>query len=195
MENSYTVYKHTFPNGKIYIGITNQTIERRWRYNGSGYKTQSLMYNAILKYGWDNIKHEILYMGMSKDEAEEVEIELISRYKSNQREYGYNVNNGGFHNGCHSEATRAKISIAKMGTRHTDEAKCKIRIASTGRYHTKETKMKRSKPVECIELNTVYFGIREAEKQLQISTGAISKCLNGTRHTAGGYHWRYAEKT
>ena len=54
---SYTVYKHTFPNNKVYIGITSQSVSRRWR-NGEGYRNkQQLIYRAILKYGWDNIKH------------------------------------------------------------------------------------------------------------------------------------------
>ena len=193
MKKNYTLYRHTFPNGKFYIGITNQTAEKRWGNNGNGYKTQSLVYNAILKYGWQNIRHEILYTNISKQEAEEKEIELIRQHKSNQREFGYNVNNGGFHHGCQSQETRRKISIAKMGTHHTEEAKQKIGKASKGRYHKKETKMMRSKPVVCIELNVEFFGIREAERKTNIPNGSISKCLKGERHTAGGYHWRYAE--
>lgn len=34
--NNYIVYKHIFPNNKIYIGLTRQKPERRWR-NGDGY--------------------------------------------------------------------------------------------------------------------------------------------------------------
>ena len=58
----YKVYKHTFPNGKIYIGITSKkNVKRRWGNGGSGYKDQTYMRNAINKYGWENVKHEILY--------------------------------------------------------------------------------------------------------------------------------------
>lgn len=193
MKKDYTVYMHIFPNGKVYVGITNQTVERRWRSDGYGYKTQSMMYNAILKYGWDNINHVVLHTNLSRDEAEKEEIATIDKYKSNQRKYGYNINNGGSHHGCHSEATKLKISQAKIGTRHTEEAKRKIAIASKGRLHTEETKKKRSKPVVCVELNVTYFGIREAERQTGISCPGIVKCLHGQRKTAGGYHWRYAE--
>ena len=35
MSENYTVYMHRFPNGKVYIGITKQTVEERWR-NGVG---------------------------------------------------------------------------------------------------------------------------------------------------------------
>ena len=187
---NYTVYKHTFPNGKVYIGITNQTVERRWR-NGRGYNTQELVYNAILKYGWDNIKHEILFTGFSKEEAERKEIELITTYKSNKRENGYNVNNGGCHQGCHSQETIEKIRKSKIGSHHTEQAKKKIAQASRGRFHSTETKMKRSKAVLCVELGEVFWGIREAERQISTCNGGISKCLSGQRKTAGGYHWEY----
>ena len=39
MTNNYTVYKHTSPHGKVYIGITSQSPIRRWRKDGSGYKS------------------------------------------------------------------------------------------------------------------------------------------------------------
>lgn len=102
IEKNYYVYKHTFPNGKVYIGITSLKPEHRWN-NGNGYlkKTkddkydQPLMAYAINKYGWDNIKHEILFKGLSKEEAEGKEIELIEQYKSNKKEFGYNFENGG----------------------------------------------------------------------------------------------------
>ena len=35
--DNYTVYKHTSPIGKVYIGITKMNPIRRWS-NGKGYK-------------------------------------------------------------------------------------------------------------------------------------------------------------
>lgn len=64
----YFLYKHTFPNGKVYIGITSRSDpEQRWL-KGRGYQTQTLMYNAIKFYGWDNIKHEILFSNVEESE-------------------------------------------------------------------------------------------------------------------------------
>ena len=62
MNKKFCVYRHIFPNGKSYIGITSKKPNQRWE-NGKGYsKTgQNAIYNAIKKYGWDNIKHEILF--------------------------------------------------------------------------------------------------------------------------------------
>ena len=66
----YCVYKHTSPNGKVYIGITSQNPIARWR-NGKGYSNNTHFKNAIDKYGWDNFKHEILHSELSKEEAEQ----------------------------------------------------------------------------------------------------------------------------
>ena len=54
----FTVYKHTTPNNKLYIGITSRRPQTRWA-NGFGYRNNEYFFNAISKYGWDNIKHEI----------------------------------------------------------------------------------------------------------------------------------------
>lgn len=91
---SYTVYKHTAPNGKVYIGITSNKLNVRWR-NGDGYKQNKHFYSAILKCGWENMKHEVLFSGLTKETAAQKEMELIAQYKSNQREYGYNNSIGG----------------------------------------------------------------------------------------------------
>ena len=95
LNNTYTVYMHKNKiNSKVYIGITSKLPQLRWGKNGKGYKSQ-IFYNAILKYGWDNFEHKILYTGLSNDDANSKEIELISVYKSNNHKYGYNVSIGG----------------------------------------------------------------------------------------------------
>lgn len=94
---SYTVYKHISPIGKIYIGITKMNPIRRWA-KGLGYKSCTYFFNAIVKYGWNNIKHEILYTDLTKEEAETKEKELIKKYNSNNPNYGYNIQAGGINN-------------------------------------------------------------------------------------------------
>lgn len=96
MYNSYLVYKHTSPSNKIYIGITKFDPKYRWLNNGRGYKNQTIFFNAIIKYGWINFKHEILYKNLSKQEALDKEEELIKFYKSFDRNYGYNVSIKGY---------------------------------------------------------------------------------------------------
>lgn len=90
----YTVYKHTTPSGKVYIGITKQKPEYRWNH-GRGYKEkdQKAFTRAILKYGWDNITHEILYINLSEKDAKNIEISLVKQYKA--LGMSYNMTDGG----------------------------------------------------------------------------------------------------
>ena len=80
MENQkcYTIYIHIFPNSKTYVGLTKQQVENRWA-NGEGYKNQPV-YEPIKFYGWENIKHIIIKEGLTKEEAQELEKELIKKY-------------------------------------------------------------------------------------------------------------------
>lgn len=143
--NNYSVYKHTFPNGKIYIGITSQKPFSRWD-NGRGYEEhQPLMWKAICKYGWDNIKHEILYKNLIKEQAEQKEIKLIALYKSNNSKYGYNCKSGGC-SGTHSKETRAKISKAHKGKIISKESRIRMSIARKGKPLSDEHKNSLRKP-------------------------------------------------
>ena len=127
----YTVYKHTFPNQKVYIGITCQSVHQRWR-NGNAYIHNDYITSAIKKYGWDNIKHEILFTGLTKEEAEQKEIELIALYHSNEHDFEYNIANGGNHHGKHSEETKKRISEAHIGMKYGDDFKKKQSILKSG---------------------------------------------------------------
>ena len=143
MKDNYKIYIHIFPNSKVYIGITKMPIAKRFL-NGNGYRNNKYMENAIKKYGWENVRHEILYEGLTKEEAEQKEIKLISEYKSNQKNFGYNIENGGNSTGKLSEETKLKLSLLNkgkllgnkngmFGKHHTEETKEKIRQALKGR--------------------------------------------------------------
>lgn len=86
----YMVYKHTDPRGKVYIGITQNHPQTRWN-EGGGYEKQSKFYKAIQKYGWIHFKHEILAAALTREEALELENEMIIKYNSYKDEYGYNT--------------------------------------------------------------------------------------------------------
>ena len=118
----YIVYMHIFPNGKKYIGITCKAPNARWE-NGAGYTNdkQPIMYNAIQKYGWENVQHKILHTDLTQDEAMRLERELIAEYLTNCKRYGYqhgyNMTDGGEGTFGHvvSEKSRRLMSNAKIG--------------------------------------------------------------------------------
>lgn len=123
--NDYKVYCHTSPNGKRYVGISNNP-EKRWN-NGKGYIKNYLFYKAIEKYGWDNFTHEILYENLSIDEAGEIEKKLISEWNLTDPNYGYNLREGG--NGKFSEHSRYLMSKARKGNTN-----------AAGQYHSLENR-------------------------------------------------------
>ena len=108
--SNYTVYMHIAPNDKKYVGIT-KNIKGRWK-NGYGYASSPHFYNAILKYGWDNIKHTIIAENLTIEQACKLEQNLIADYDLTNPEKGYNVCIGG-------EGTN--------GYHHTEKSKQKLR--------------------------------------------------------------------
>lgn len=94
-KRKYFVYKHTVPNGKVYIGITCcENVELRW-YGGFGYKQNKAFYEDIKKYGWENIAHDVLYKDLPPKDARRIEIELIEKYNATDPKFGYNLDDGG----------------------------------------------------------------------------------------------------
>lgn len=136
-EHNYTVYMHICPNGKKYIGITSQDVKKRWL-NGSGYKKCPKFYKAILKYKWENIKHEILYTNLTKEQAEQKEIELIKQYNTTDDKFGYNLAFGGntTKGYKYTEEQRKKLSISQKG-KHSGEKNSRY-----GKHCSNETKEK-----------------------------------------------------
>lgn len=122
--NNYKVYIHIFPNSKVYVGITKQKPEYRWR-NGKKYGNNKYMKNAIQKYKWENIEHKILYDNLNKEEAEQIEIELIKKYKSDNREFGYNILKGGNVSKGMSEEVRKEMSIKRKGKHYSPRTEFK----------------------------------------------------------------------
>ena len=87
------VYIYTFPNGKKYVGQTSVSLEQRAS-RGDGYVNSPAVYNAIHKYGWNNIEIETFPCN-SKQEMDELERYYIKLYHTNDNTYGYNLTIGG----------------------------------------------------------------------------------------------------
>ncbi len=99
------IYKATFPNGKVYIGQTTQTLEKRkyqHRRDAIDLNRKSPFFFAINKYGWENVKWEIVEEGdFTAEELDEKEIYYISFYHScldDENCNGYNVLRGRHNN-------------------------------------------------------------------------------------------------
>lgn len=218
----YIVYLHRCPNGKVYIGCTSQTTDKRWRSTGIGYKTQTPFWDAICEFGWKNITHEILAENLLREDAERLEAELIMKYRANDPEYGYNVRFGGSKSKWREDSVE-KLRQANIGKHHSEETKEKLSRLNKGKKLSEETKakiqrtmkargipadlMKRMqaaqkgaphkkawRPVRRLEDGKVYPNALEAAHDVGLtSRSGIRSACNGINKTAGGYHWEYAD--
>lgn len=138
----FSVYKHTTPNGKVYIGITGKKPEYRWD-GGRGYHYNDHFSAAIKKYGWENIRHEILQTGLTKEQAEAEEIRLIKEYSATDPRYGYNHMAGGDVTVYrHSRESIEKMRAIKLGKKYGEETRRKHSLALMGRPVSPETREK-----------------------------------------------------
>lgn len=192
------VYMHIFPNGKKYIGYSHQNPSRRFR-KGKGYK-DLLCYDDILKYGWDNIKHIIIKDNLARKEAQELEKEMILKYKTNNEKYGYNKSIGTKLCKERIEEVRQRAYGNKnmLGKHHTEEVKKKLRQANLGKKMSETAKAKKSKPVIQYDkqMNVIkeYYGIHKASEMTGIYWTNIARCCNSKCKTAGGYIWKFKEE-
>lgn len=165
------LYCHTnLTNGKKYWGTTTKiNPEDRWK-SGKGYSQKNkngkytYFHYAIQKYGWDNFQHDIVTYCLDKETLDAAEIYWIKATRSNEIEFGYNMQNGGNSVGKHSDESKKKISKSKIGNthwlgkKHSEETKKKISERNkgqiswnTGKNHSDETckkmsELKKGKP-------------------------------------------------
>lgn len=135
VSKKWIVYKHTSPSGKVYVGITSKKDPRdRWGYGGCMYKYNVLFWKAIQKYGWDNIKHEVICENMEEMDAKNMEIELIAQYKSIGM--SYNLSDGGDGvTGPMNQDQKDHISAALKGKKKTEEHARKVRESLKSKHY------------------------------------------------------------
>lgn len=171
-ENKHIVYKHTAPSGKIYIGVTGRKAKDRWD-SGHGYRQNKYFWNAIQKYGWKNIKSEIIFENLSSEDAFLKEQELIVLYESNDREKGYNLSNGGKGGSLGaklSKETRKKMSLSRTGSKHP----------MFGKKHSLKTRNKLSEIMS--GENHPQFGTKASESKIR----KLRQANTGSRHPMYG---------
>lgn len=164
----YLVYKHTAPNGKIYIGITKNLPNARWN-EGAGYETQKKFYKAIQAFGWINFKHEIIAAGLSEEDARSLESKMILEYKSNENEYGYNTQ--ALHNII--DIPKKKTQNNKKSINNTEIAnnlieKFSIKTVSGRIYYLNDDKYVSEKEFPIIKKELLLFYGIESRKHKEI---------------------------
>ena len=133
------------PSGKIYIGQTTRSIQKRFRDHQEGSNCAAI-YNSIQKYGWENFEKDWYEC---PDEDLNFDEELLVREMGTLKPDGYNLREGGGNRGKHNKESIQKCRETKLGEKNpmfgkttSDSTKQKQRESSTGRTHTTESKQK-----------------------------------------------------
>lgn len=203
--NTWILYRHTSPSGRVYIGISKNAPIVRWGRDGSGYKHNQLFRRATDKYGWDNIKHEVLFTDLSEQKAKQLEIDLIRHYK--QLGISYNITDGGEGTvgWCPSEKLRSKWSEQRKGRTITEEWRKHISEAGKGRkmpegHGKKLGQIARERDSIAIVQLTMdgvfiqsFYSIRDAGRYFgnAKNTSDIISCCKGKALSAKGFIWLY----
>lgn len=154
------IYMLTFPNGKVYVGKSVH-LKKRLLGHKSSEGSNTMLKEARKMFEWDTIKKEYLET-FEVDEntdisaltliLDEKEREYIQKYKSNDKEFGYNQYDGGSHGKGYvcSDEHKEKLSMSHIGKKlppASEEKKRKLSNALKGRKPSPQCEEARLKAI------------------------------------------------
>ena len=200
-------------NGKIYVGKTEETIEKRWKEHCNDSTKERCkdrpLYRAMNKYGIENFHIELIEQTDSPNEREQFWIERLQSFK-----YGYNATIGGdgkryldYDLICSTYqelknavavANKLNISVDSVYTAVHQKDKMLTSQEVNKNYYGKPIKMF-SKQKEYLQS---FCSLKDAARYLidnnQTTDHAINgvsshirQCANGKRKTAYGHIWSW----
>lgn len=217
------IYKITcIPNGKVYIGQTTNSLQRR--YNSHFWSNSGCLKlkRAIKKYGKENFIVDQIDYAHSKEEADAKEKAYISLYNSTNARCGYNITKGGettFDVVCRPVIcieTGMIFPSATFAAKKFNSSPSVLTSVCLGKkkmfkgYHwayldkkgkplienldlsTKPRKIK----VMCIETGEIFNSIKEASVAKNCNVAQLGQVLKRSGHckTAAGLHWKYIDR-
>lgn len=159
-------------SGKIYVGITTRSLEKRWKEHCNLRAKPSILKNAIKKYGKDNFSIEQIDIAVNRLDLLNKEIYWINTLNTLSPS-GYNISLG-CQNLMITKETRLKQSNSKKSTLNPN-------------FGGNTT----SKPIKCMTTNTLYKSATEAAKILKVNRSCIVKVIKKQRKHVNGYVFEY----
>jgi group I intron endonuclease len=121
-------------NNMIYIG-GSINIHKRWIRHRNSLNKNEKGCNKYLQEDWNKYKEENFEINIleecNKDNLLKKEMYYTKLYKSNKKEFGYNISCGNSGR-VYSEDTKLKISIGNKGKKFSEESKLKMSISKIG---------------------------------------------------------------
>ncbi len=124
------------PTGRKYVGKAND-VQRRW----SGHKRKSrsttarlsYFHAAIRKYGESQFVFSWVLPYGTEKEAFAAEVVLIAALRSNEKEFGFNLDSGGQGGKTPNAEVRQRMSVSHLGKTPTPETRAKMSAAQVGK--------------------------------------------------------------
>lgn len=192
------IYKTTnLLNGKIYIGLSTQSIEESISYIGSGTRFSE----AVQYHGKENFAKEILQQCTSIDTLRRAEIYWIKRLNSTDRSIGYNLSPGG--DLCSTEARKAihKYSIEGQLLKSFDSIEWAVNEINDKNIYRKN--VRENRPIKGYWYSTTPLtkqqvikkhSLYEERKKINAKKGANKRYSNIVYKSAQAKHMRKIRK-
>ncbi len=210
------IYMRVSPSGGKYIGQTTRDEKIRWKehcdeaYNKNDSQYNSILSQAIRKYGPDNFTVIILEDNIAQEDLNTKEIEYIKQYQTFyiDNPNGYNMTLGG-HSGPFKYTDEYILSLWASGKtikeikneNHINYNNLSDRLKGLGitkeeinqrAYLNNNSKRKR---IIQYDLNNNYIktfnSITDAAQEIKSNTTNISAVCKGKRKTCKGYIFKY----
>ena len=208
IDRKYCVYMHINKiNGKKYIGITSKKPNDRFGKDGKNYIKCPAFWHAIQKYGWENFEHQILETNLTEEEACKREIELIEKYHTTDKQFGYNISKGGNvldheciekiweRPGYREACSKNQKSICSTPERKEECRTRYYKLMEDAKWKDKffkAMKAAKSKPVRVIETGVVYESVKAASIALGLNHTLVSRAIR-KGYRCRGYHVEYID--
>lgn len=197
------IYKITnLVNGKIYIGQTIQTLEKRLKQHFKPSNGCTILREAIKKYGRENFTIEqicTVFKRISLDEVEKLCIKQFNSISPN----GYNIVDGGnkgptmIGDKNPNFGKKGKLS-SNYGSKRSDKTKELMRIKSSGKnngmYGVRGKFHPSSKKIYCKTLNRQFDSIQDVCRELNLDPSAVVKVLKKKRSQHKELVFNYIEE-
>lgn len=208
------IYKVTdLTNNFIYIGKTTKNINERKKdhLSKARRKVNNIRFhNAIRAHGQDNFTWSVIEE-CSNDLLNEREMYYISKLKSNNKKFGYNMTEGGDNDPKvnlgrkRSKETCLKISLAFKGRKFTKEQKKTMGKAQSERWKKdpamrakfRKVQQNNRKPIKQYTLSGNFLkywaSAAEASISLAVDSSNINRACNRHMKTCKGFFWRFQD--
>lgn len=186
--------------------MTSRKLYQRYGH-GHGYKKNQRFHDAIEKYGWEAVSHEIIGTGLTQENAIKLEQETIKRLDTTNPDKGYNMSIGGLGGTLgvkFGEETLKRMSECRKGPKNprygikfSKELSEKLSRIRRGHCSEKQfanlrkSQEKAKKKVICLDTHEVFDSVKEAAKHVGVCPNGISSVCKGEYFKSGGHHWAY----